>query len=158
MCMHSAELVLGQACKTYPTSGQSMAFGVCVLSYCGSFLAGSNHCRYEWLYTYLPTHTYLYFRKEPAGGWGHSMDQWQWYHSQSGPLAFASTLCNSLSHNLPSPCLAANPSPTLTRCAPFLSASCWGAPPPSFWVATIQPVKPHFLFICLSSNLCLFRH
>lgn len=91
----------------------SLAFVLHVLSYCGSFLAGRKHSRYAWLYNYFFIYAYIHifiyiytrtciserhFMNKLAGGWGHSMDQWQWYHSQSGPLAFASTRCNSLSH------------------------------------------------------------
>lgn len=89
--VHSAELILGQACKTCQDltylrmeHGLSLAFGVHVLIYCGSFLAGKKHCKYKWQYTYFfisiypsicPYISERHFTKEPAEGWEHTMDQ-----------------------------------------------------------------------------------
>lgn len=69
------------------------------------------------------------------------MDQWQWYHSQSEPLAFASIHC----HSLPLTPLTAIPSPI-----PFygaLFASCRDALPPSSGAATTN-----------QQNLAVFLH
>lgn len=154
MYMLPADLILGQAFKTCPTSGQSTAslwplfymfWATVEVFWQGGSTLGTHGC----IITFLSMHTYIFlyiythalvFQRDIS-----------WISQQEdGGTAWTSGSGTTPSlghwHLL---LQGVTPSPTFNLCVLFLSTSCWAALPPSFWVATTQSAKHHFLFIYL---------